>query len=50
MYAIIEVGGKQYKAAKEDVIDLEIVRKTRELPLFGAPGVNRSLVDLYFPE
>lgn len=42
--------GKIKEISKEDVMALEIVRKTRELPLFGAPGVNRSLVDLYFPE
>lgn len=42
--------GKIKEILKEDVLALEIVRKTRELPLFGAPGVNRSLVDLYFPE
>ena len=42
--------GKIKEILKEDILALEIVRKTRELPLFGAPGVNRSLVDLYFPK
>lgn len=32
------------------VADLDNVMKTRNLPLFGAPGVNNSLVDLYFRE
>ncbi len=36
--------------SKEDVDNLDNVCKTRGLPLFGAPGVNDSLVSLYFPE
>jgi L-fuculose-phosphate aldolase len=32
----------------EGVRDLDTTMRTRNLPLFGAPGVNRSLVDLYF--
>ena len=32
------------------VANLSNVMKTRDLPLFGAPGVNKSLVELYFPE
>ena len=36
--------------SKEDVKRLDNVMATRELPLFGLPGVNKSLVDVYFPE
>ena len=35
---------------KEGVRDLDTTMRTRNLPLFGAPGVNRSLVDLYFDD
>jgi len=34
----------------EAVSNLSNVMKTRNLPLFGAPGANKSLVELYFPE
>ena len=30
------------------VRDLSNTMRTRDLPLFGAPGVNKSLEDLYF--
>ncbi len=33
---------------RQEVIDLGNVMRTRDLPLFGAPGVNRSLEELYF--
>ena len=33
---------------KKEVIDLGNVMKARDLPLFGAPGVNKSLEDMYF--
>ena len=36
--------------SKEDLKRLDNVMATRELPLFGLPGVNKSLVDVYFPE
>jgi len=36
--------------AKEDVKNLENTMKTRHLPMIGNPGVNNSLVDLYFPQ
>lgn len=36
--------------SKEDLKRLDNVMATRELPLFGVPGVNKSLVDVYFPE
>jgi len=36
--------------SKGDVKRLDNVMAKRELPLFGVPGVNKSLVDVYFPE
>ncbi len=33
---------------KQDVVDLGQVMKQRDLALFGAPGVNATLEDLYF--
>jgi L-fuculose-phosphate aldolase len=36
--------------SREDVRDLDTTMRTRNLPLFGAPGVNKSLVDLYFED
>jgi L-fuculose-phosphate aldolase len=36
--------------SKEDVRNLDKTMKTRKLPLVGAPGVNASLVDLFYPE
>ena len=36
--------------SKGDVEKLDNVMVKRELPLFGVPGVNKSLVDVYFPE
>ena len=36
--------------SKGDVKKLDNVMTTRKLPLFGLPGVNKSLVDVYFPE
>lgn len=36
--------------SKGDVKRLDNVMAKRELPLFGLPGVNKSLVDVYFPE
>jgi len=33
---------------REAVRDLSNTMRTRNLPLFGAPGVNKSLEDLYF--
>jgi len=40
-YAIKELG-------RQEVIDLGNVMRSRDLPLFGAPGVNQSLEELYF--
>lgn len=47
--AALSVGEVQ-ELDRRAVQDLENVMKTRSLPLFGAPGVNKSLVDLYFPK
>jgi hypothetical protein len=33
---------------RQAVVDLGNVMKARDLPLFGLPGVNASLEDLYF--
>jgi len=41
------VGGVK-ELTKQDVMDLGQVMKQRDLALFGAPGVNTSLEDLYF--
>jgi L-fuculose-phosphate aldolase len=34
----------------EDVRRLENIMRKRNLPMFGAPGVNESLVEVYYPE
>jgi len=36
--------------SKDDVKKLDNVMATRKLPLFGLPGINKSLIDVYFPE
>ena len=40
--------GEIREISREDVRDLDNTMRTRNLPLFGAPGENKSLVDLYF--
>ncbi len=40
--------GEIREISREDVQDLDNTMRTRNLPLFGAPGENKSLVDLYF--
>ncbi len=42
--------GEIREISREDVANLDNTMRTRNLPLFGAPGVHRSLVDLYFEE
>ncbi len=42
--------GKLKEISREDVQNLDNTMKTRKLPLIGAPGVNRSLVELYYPD
>lgn len=40
--------GDVREIGEEDVKNLDNVMKARNLPMFGAPGVNSSLHDLYF--
>ncbi|MGA2488633.1 MAG: class II aldolase/adducin family protein [Anaerolineales bacterium] len=40
--------GEIHELDREAVRDLSNTMRTRDLPLFGAPGVNKSLEDLYF--
>jgi L-fuculose-phosphate aldolase len=42
--------GAVKEISRDDVANLDNIIKARNLPMFGAPGVNRSLVDLYFEE
>jgi len=42
--------GQVKELTKEDVQNLENTMKTRNLPMIGAPGSNKSMVELYFPE
>ena len=42
--------GEVKELTREDVQNLENTMKTRNLPMIGYPGVNMSMVDLYFPE
>lgn len=43
----LQAGGI-HELDREQVRDLSNTMRTRDLPLFGAPGVNKSLEDLYF--
>jgi L-fuculose-phosphate aldolase len=45
----ITTGVKLNELTVEQVRDLDHVVQKRGCPAFGAPGVNKSLVDLYFP-
>ena len=40
--------GEVNELDRQAVRDLSNTMRTRDLPLFGAPGVNKSLEDLYF--
>ncbi len=40
--------GKVHELSREDVAKLDRTLKTRNLTMPGAPGVNASLIDLYF--
>jgi L-fuculose-phosphate aldolase len=42
--------GEVKELTREDVQNLENTMRTRNLPMIGAPGVNKSMVNLYFPE
>ena len=51
-YSLIQAmaSGQPLKTlTKQDVKDLDNVVLKRDCPMFGAPGVHSSLVDLYFP-
>jgi L-fuculose-phosphate aldolase len=45
---IAKSAGKVRELSRKDVADLSKTMATRNLPLFGAPGVNKSLEELYF--
>lgn len=59
MYAIIETGGKQYKVAKDDIIDIELLNiegnshtfnsvvfiHNGETPVVGSPFVEKAVVE-----
>lgn len=59
MYAIIETGGKQYKVAKDDVIDVELLSGDEKSfsfnsvlflhdgkkPVVGSPHVEKAIVE-----
>ena len=47
MFIALSVGELQ-EIDRKGVADLNKTMMTRKLPLFGAPGVNKSLEDLYF--
>lgn len=42
--------GELKELTREDVQNLENTMKTRKLSMIGLPGVNASVVDLYFPK
>ena len=44
------VAGDIHELDYNAVAQLGNTMKTRNLPLFGAPGVNNSLAELYFPD
>ena len=44
----LAVGGVK-ELSRQSVRDLENTRRTRQLPLIGAPELDQSLVDLFFP-
>jgi hypothetical protein len=40
--------GEIHELNREQVRGLSNTMQTRDLPLFGLPGMNKSLEDLYF--
>jgi L-fuculose-phosphate aldolase len=38
------------EVSEPDLINLDNIMKTRTLPMFGAPGENKSLLDLFYSE
>jgi len=47
LYLALQTGDIK-ELSKQDVARLGNVMRTRNLPLFGAPGVNKSLEEMYF--
>ncbi|MBN2714100.1 MAG: hypothetical protein JXR97_16900, partial [Planctomycetes bacterium] len=45
----LSVGGIK-EIPMDEIYGLEKIMEKRSLPMFGAPGVNDSLIDLYYPE
>ena len=51
-YSILQAlatGRPLKELTREALLGLDNVMKERNCPMFGAPGVNKSLVDLYYP-
>jgi L-fuculose-phosphate aldolase len=42
--------GDVKEISKEEIGNLDNTMQTRNLPLFGAPGENKSLLDLYYED
>ena len=50
MLQTLAAGRELKELSRKDIEGLDNVMKERNCPMFGAPGVNKSLVDLYYPE
>ena len=50
LLSALATGAEIKEISKADVANLDNIVKTRDLPLFGAPGVNKGLVELFYPE
>ena len=46
----LSTGQKIKTLSREEVRNLDTVAQKRDCPMFGAPGVHKSLVDLYFQD
>lgn len=49
MLQTLAAGRELKELSREAIQGLDNVMKERNCPMFGAPGVNKSLVDLYYP-
>ena len=47
MYAIIKTGGKQYRVAVGDIIDIELLKEERRALLEDNDALNIKLHDAY---
>ncbi|MFW6303191.1 MAG: class II aldolase/adducin family protein [Candidatus Sumerlaeota bacterium] len=47
--AVAMAAGKLKELDREAVAGLSNVMETRDLPLFGAPGAHKNLLEMYFP-